>query len=216
MLLTVTILSLGTELSVIVNNWFEKAEILDPVTTLYIATLSTGLGYAEFQLLNYAQALEALHRRVFGGKYMSDEEYELICSELTNSIPETISNDHQNSLKNKIKYGNEFSQRKRIKELLDEVWEDCLNQFIDNKKKFIGNVIDTRNYLVHYDESSASKAVFGTEIFYLAERLKVLLVTHLLIQLGIPKENVYRAVKQFNPFDYLKCGDKNHANTDIN
>lgn len=216
LLLAITVPSLGTELSVIVNNWFKKAEILDPATTLYIATLSTRLRYAEFQLLNYAQALEALHRRVFGGKYMLDKEYEPICSELTNSISKTISKDHRNSLKNRIKYGNEFSQRKRIKELLDEVWENCLDQFIDDKKKFIGNVIGTRNYLVHPDESSASEAVFGTEIFYLAERLKVLLVTHLLIQLGIPKENVYRAVKQFDPFHYLKCGDENHANTDIN
>jgi hypothetical protein len=215
LLFTVTVPSLGTELSVIVNNWFKKAEILDPVTNLYITTLSTRLGYAEFQLLNYAQALEALHRRVFGGKYMSDEEYEPICSDLTNSIPKTMSEDHRNSLKSRIKYGNEFSQRKRIKELLDEVWEDYLDQFIDKRSKFIGNVIGTRNYLVHYDESSASEAVFGTEIFYLAERLKVLLVTHLLIQLGIPKENVYRAVKQFDPFNYLKFRDKTHVNTDI-
>jgi hypothetical protein len=195
---------LGIDLSAVVNNWFEKTEILDPVTNLYVATLSTPSLYPEFKLLNYAQALEALHRRVVGGKYMSDEEYEVIRNRLDESIPETVSIDHRNSLKGRLKYGNEFSQRTRIKALLDEVWENCLNQFIDNKCRFLETVISTRNYLVHFDESSASRAVFGTEVFYLAEKLKILLLTSLLIQLGIPRDNVYRAIKEFNEFSYLK------------
>jgi hypothetical protein len=195
---------LGIELSAVVNNWFEKTEILDPVTNLYVATLSTPSLYAEFKLLNYAQALEALHRRVVGGKYMSDEEYEVIRNRLDESIPETVSIDHRNSLKDRLKYGNEFSQRTRIKALLDEVWENCLNQFIDNKGRFLENVISTRNYLVHFGETSTPRAVFGTEVFYLAEKVKILLLTSLLIQLGIPRDNVYRAIKQFNEFSYLK------------
>lgn len=202
LLLTVPFLEI--DLSAVVNNWFEKTEILDPVTNLYVATLSTPSLYPEFKLLNYAQALEALHRRVFGGKYMSDEEYEPIRRILVESIPEDVSKDHCKSLKGKLNYGHEFSQRKRIKFLLDEVWENCLNQFIDNKSRFIDEVIGTRNYLIHFDESSASSVVFGTEVFYLAEKLKVLLLTSLLIQFGIPRDNVYRAIKQFNEFSYLK------------
>ncbi|MDJ0798723.1 MAG: hypothetical protein QNJ51_18205 [Calothrix sp. MO_167.B12] len=199
-----TVPCLSTQLSLVVNNWFKKSEILDPVINLYVATLSTHLVYAEFQLLNYAQALEAFHLRVIGGKYMSDVEYESICNILTKQIPPEINKDHQQSLKNRLKYGNYFSQRKRIKELLEEVWDDCLNKFINNKTRFIEEVISTRNYLIHYDESSASKAVVGNEIFYLAQRLKVLLLTHILIQIGIPKYNVYKAIKRFEPFNYLK------------
>jgi hypothetical protein len=155
-------------------------------------------------LLNYAQALEALHRRVVGGQYMSDEEYQSIFNTLAEKIPESINRSHKQSLTSRLKYGNEFSQRKRIKELLDQVWEGCLNQFISDKNCFIERVINTRNYLIHYDENSASNAAVGTEIFYLAEKLKILLLVHLLIQIGIPKEDVFAAIKRFDPFNYLK------------
>ena len=65
-------------------------------------------------------------------------------------------------------------------------------------------MINTRNYLIHFDSTTASKAVFGTEIFYVAERLKILLITHILLQLNIPRESVFRAIKQFSLFTYLK------------
>ena len=195
---------LGTELCTVLNTWFQKSEILHPAVILYVATLSIDLGYSEFRLLNYAQGLEALHRRVFGGRYLENDKYEPIASAIINSIPSDVSRDHRSSLKGRIKYGHEFSQRKRIKLLLDDVWKGCLDEFIEDKNNFIDKVINTRNYLIHFDPESSSKAVFGTEIFYISERLKILLITHILIQLDIPRENVYRAIKQFNPFIHLK------------
>lgn len=194
----------GVELSILLNNWFHKSEILEPAIILYVATLSTDLVYSEFRLLNYAQALEALHRRVFGGKYLTDEEYEPVCQTLINSIPESLERSHRDSLKGRIKYGHEFSQRKRIKLLLDEVWEGCLDEYIEDKNIFINKVINTRNYLIHYDSASESQAVKGTEIFYIAEQLKIILIAHILLQLGIPKENVYRDIKRFADYEYLK------------
>jgi ApeA N-terminal domain 1 len=202
--LLINLPSLETELSTVLNTWFQKSEILDPAVILYVATLSIDLGYSEFRLLNYAQGLEALHRRVFGGKYITDDEYDPIASVLIKSIPKEVDKDHRSSLEGRIKHGHEFSQRKRIKFLLDDVWTGCLDEFIEDKNAFVNKVVNTRNYLIHFDPISASKAVFGTEIFYVAERLKVLLITHILIQLDIPRENVYRAVKQFTPFAYLK------------
>ena len=89
--------------------------------------------------------------------------------------------------------------------LLDDVWEDCLEQFIDNKSTFIDKVINTRNYLIHYDESSRNNAVLDSQLFYLAQRLKVLLIVQILIQIGISRTTVYTAVKQFDSFEYLKC-----------
>lgn len=195
---------LGTDLATILNSWFQNIGILDPAIILYVATLSIDLGYSEFQLLNYAQALEALHRRVFGGNYMTDDEYKPIYKTVTQSIPEGIEGSHKSSLKSRIKYGNGFPQTKRLELLLEGVWEGCLSEFVDDKETFISKVITTRNHLIHSDPSSKSKAVSGTEIFYVAERLKILLIAHILLQLNIPKENVYRAVKSFREFSYLK------------
>ncbi|MGQ4647541.1 ApeA N-terminal domain 1-containing protein [Lyngbya aestuarii] len=203
-----TVPQLEVELSVVVNNWFQKADILEPATNLHVATLSSSSLYTEFKLLNYAQAIEALHRRVFGGKYVSDEDYRPIRDTLIENIPNNVDRDHRNTLKNKIKYGNEFSQRKRLRLLLDEIWEDCLCEFITDKQNFISDVVETRNYLIHFDANSAAQAVLdGSGMFRLAEQLKIILITHVLIQLDIPRENIYRAVKQFNRFAELRHRD---------
>ncbi|MGB5635751.1 MAG: HEPN domain-containing protein [Waterburya sp.] len=79
-----------------------------------------------------------------------------------------------------------------------------MDKFIDDKNTFINKVINTRNYLIHYDSASKSKAVGESEIHYIAERLKIILIAHILMQLGIPKENVYRDIKRFANFEYLK------------
>jgi hypothetical protein len=87
---------------------------------------------------------------------------------------------------------------------LEEVWEGCLDNFIDNKNQFISKVVDIRNELTHWDKTSIYQAVGGEELFYMAEKLKILLLTHILLQLDIPKEVAYKSVTTFPEFNYLK------------
>lgn len=154
------------QLSTILNSWFQKAEILEPAVILCTANMAIDLVYSEFYLLNYAQALESLHRRRFGGKY---------------------------------------KQNNRITMLLDEVWDDCLEHFIKDKKTFIRELDGTRNYVVHFDPNEHAKVVYGTGLFYLGEQVKVLLLTQILLQLCVSKETAYKAINEFQPFHYLKA-----------
>ena len=89
---------------------------------------------------------------------------------------------------------------RRLNVLLDEVWDGCLEGFIAEKDSFINKVLKARNYLIHSNKGSADP-----EIIYVAERLKIILITHLLLKLGIPRENVYKSIKEFRQFEYLKC-----------
>lgn len=96
--------------------------------------------------------------------------------------------------------------KKRVKRLLRGVWEGCLDHFIHDRDRFVEEVSATRNYAVHFNSYEREKeyVVSGSGIFYLSERLKVLLITNILLQLDIPREEVYQAVLYFNSFDYLK------------
>lgn len=96
--------------------------------------------------------------------------------------------------------------KKRVKRLLQDVWEGCLDQFIYDMDRFVEEVIATRNYAVHFNsyEHEKEHVVSGSGVFYLSERLKVLLITNILLQLGISREEVYNAVLCFNSFHYLK------------
>jgi ApeA N-terminal domain 1 len=107
-----------------------------------------------------------------------------------------------------LNYGNEFSLRKRLKELLDQFWKNLLEDFVSNKSTFVKNIVNTRNYLTHYDEDLKDKAVQGEGLYYLNERLKLFLIILLLDQLGIPRNDIFEIINNHGRFNYLKIKSK--------
>jgi hypothetical protein len=169
------------------QNWFGKAESLKPVYDLFFGTLYNPSMYLESKFLSLIQAIESFHRRRYGGEYLSDEDYAKVRYDLEKAIPDSVEGGFKDSLKSKIKYGNEFTLRTRLKEFFDE-YQENLSEFIENKNAFIGEVVDTRNYLTHYDKKG--KAAIGEELFPIIQKLKILLEICLLIELGFSSEKI--------------------------
>lgn len=174
--------------------WFEKAELLRPVYDLYFSIIFNPYMYLQNQFLSLTQALESYHRRIYGGKYLEDDKYKLIEKEIIAAIPKETIDDLKQSLLTKIKYGNEFSLRKRLNEILD----NCIVYYelpcsID---EFVNDVITTRNYLVHYEESERKKAKDDEELFELVLILKIIVEICLLIELKIPNNIIKTAIKR--------------------
>ena len=95
-------------------------------------------------------------------------------------------------------------KRTIVTKLLDDVWHGCLENFIEDKNTFINDVINTRNYWTHFTLEVKPRAVSGVNVFYLAERIRVILTAHFLLQLEISTDEVYTAINQFEEFEYLK------------
>ncbi len=173
----------------ILKNWFEKSEILKPVYNLYFGTLYNPQMYLQHQFLSLIQAVEAYHRRKFGGKYLSDEDYETIYSKFKEIIDElNIETSFKDALKSKLKYGNEFSLRKRLKDLFVK-YQDITQNFIKDEYNFINKVVDTRNYLTHYDKKLRNIAD-GKDLYRIIQKLKTVLQICLLYELGFDKEEI--------------------------
>jgi hypothetical protein len=100
------------------NNWINKAEILQPVYDLYFGILYNPSLYLNYQFLSLVQALESYHRRRFDSKYTSDDDFDPIREIFINAIPKDINADFRDSLKNKFKYLHEYSLKKRLGEIL--------------------------------------------------------------------------------------------------
>lgn len=165
------------------KSWFKKADLLRPICALYIGTLRNSHMYLEHQFLSLIQAIEAFHRRVYKGEYLSAKEYELVYNTLVKAIPDWVRDDFKDSLKEKLKYGYEFSLRKRLKEIFDKHHE-IIKKFIKNKGDFIEKVCNTRNYYTHYDDHLREYAASGLDLHHLTQKLKLLLEICLLTELG--------------------------------
>lgn len=171
------------------QNWFDKADLLKPVYDLFFGTLYNPSMYLEFQFLSLIQAVESYHRRMFGGEYLSDEGYKEVYDALVNAIPDSVEGGFKDSLKSRIRYGNEFSLRTRLRGIFEsDKYREIISEFIENKDAFIGGVVDTRNYLTHYE--GEEKAAIGEEIDPFIYKLKILLEMCLLTELGFSSEEI--------------------------
>lgn len=96
-------------LHIYLDKWFHDAEFLAPVSALLWSIMARHSTYHETIFLNLTQALEAFHRRVRDRVYLSEEEYKTIRDVLVKTIPVGIPEGLRESLKSRLRYGNEIS-----------------------------------------------------------------------------------------------------------
>ena len=79
------------------------------------------------------------------------------------------------------------------------ILDETTNKIIDeNKSKFISNVVDTRNYYTHYDESKMEKALSGNDLTDGMFILQLILELYVCRFLGIDvKDKVGRQLSNF-------------------
>ena len=124
----------------------------------------------------------------YGGKYLEDEDYKPICEKLINAIPEGVGNEFRHRLEDYLKHGNQFSLRTRLKEIFEK--NEILSAFIEERDTFINKVVDTRNHYTHWDEKLKERATTRPDLYHLTKKVKLLLETCILTELGFGSEEV--------------------------
>lgn len=183
------------DFSKVVNNWFSHYEQLEPVYNLYFSIQYNSEMFLQNQFLSLTQAIETYHRREIGGQYISEDEFEEFYDDLCEMIPDKFDDSFQDHLEGgTFKYANEYSLRKRLSELIT-AQEKILKQMPMEVKGSVNEIVNTRNYLTHYDESISPRADTD-ELRPLILRLRVILETVLLANLGIPEDQIVERLKQ--------------------
>ena len=142
------------------------------------------------KFLNIIHALETFHRRFRKNEVLSYEEHSKKIKELITYIPE----DDKQWVQEKLDFTNEPNLHQRIEELLEEAKNEMTEKMVSNKDTFIKETKNSRNYYTHYDQRLEKKALKGTELHTLTQRLRIILIIITLKETGIPKEIVDRVV----------------------
>jgi HEPN superfamily Apea-like protein/ApeA-like protein len=177
----------------IVSNLLSRSEEIETIYNLYLRVVYEPIMNPIFRFLTLAHAVEAYHRitsKVNDGKYLKDSDYEDIEAKL-NELIEELSDDNvfKESMKGRIKYGNEFSLRKRLK-ILFKKYSELFDILKEKQNKLIDDIVLKRNYYTHYDEKDRKKTKSGTELYYLSLILKVILEICLLEEFGFSLEEI--------------------------
>jgi len=159
--------------------------------------------YLEFHFLSLMQALESFHRATKGGKYLSDKSWKPYKEKLVNEIPVELDSGHRESLKNRIKYGNEYSLKKRLGELLRTLDEKTLSVLSPSTKYFTGVIVDTRNYLTHYDDELKNSSLKDADLYWANQRLRIFITILLLKEIGIEENVILESMRKNNKFNQI-------------
>lgn len=184
------------------DNWFQKSAILQPVYDLYFAILYSSKMYLQHKFLSLTQALETYHRRIHGGEYVSNKDYGALYEALINAIPSGLDPDFKTSLKMRLKYHNEFSLRRRLREILIKC-DEVTAPLVPNKESFIEDVVNTRNFLTHYDKSLEGKEKNSQELYDMTEKISLILEVCLFEEMGMTQELINKVVSRNRRYQHL-------------
>ncbi len=186
------------------SHWNNNRKKIKSVINLYLGLYYIPKRYLSERFLNIAQAIEAFHRIIYGGRYIDKQEYQDgVYQELLKAINSTankhnLSSEFKESLKKRLSYLYEFSLRKRLRQLV-RTHQDCFPAYFlpteQLQNNFIGTVVTVRNKLTHLDENfTVSSLIDYRELDRLCDSLEALLRICLMNLLEIDKEVIKRSI----------------------
>ncbi|MBN3896803.1 MAG: hypothetical protein HWQ41_16500 [Nostoc sp. NOS(2021)] len=193
-------------LDIVFLKWYSDSKKIEPVINLYLGLFYLPKRYLTERFLTLAQAIEAFHRILFGGRYIDKQEYEngiyqsLLQVIESDSNLYNLSSEFKDSLKLRLSYLYEFSLRKRLKELI-RLNQSCFPTGFITKKElrdnFIGSVVLIRNKLTHLDENTDIQSIIEyRQLYRLSNHLEALLRCCIMRFLGVNEEVIKRRVEQ--------------------
>jgi hypothetical protein len=180
----------------IINNWLLAYDNIEPAMNLYFSAKVGDLKYLESRFLALVQGIETYHRRIIGGVLMNVDEFDVMKEELL----EKCDAKYSDWLSAHLKYGNEMPLAKRINAVLLPY-----KDYFGNKKgckKLVRDVVDTRNYLTHYDESLRERYSKGKDLWDLILKLEAVFELQLLQVLGFTINDIRAIVEKSSAFAY--------------
>jgi ApeA N-terminal domain 1 len=178
----------------VLHRFREVESSLAPVFELFFPTYFFPDMTPPQEFLNLAHGLEAFHRGVHGGKYQTDDEYrDGLQQTLLRAIPADVTNEFRQSLEVKMRYLNEYSFRKRLKDILKEI-EDIVAPYIRDIASFVDRVADARNRLVH--ASAETPPPSYPDLWNLAQQLGLVLEVVILGQIGFTRDRIPAIVQR--------------------
>ena len=142
------------------KTWISKSSVITSACDLYFKRYYLSNIDVETQFLFLVQAIEAYHRQKKGDTYLDPVDYSRVKDTLSTEIKRAVTaanivswaqgevnpkdiSSLKHSLLNAVKYGNEFSLRRRLKFICEEILRDYLElteSLLENPKVFVHRV----------------------------------------------------------------------------
>jgi ApeA N-terminal domain 1 len=173
-----------------INNWLKAYSEINATINLYFSTKTGANSYFDSRFLALVQALETYHRRTTNETLMPKSVFDKLVDLIISNCPD----DNREWLEGRLRHGNEVSLRKRITKIIEPFKKALGNT--KERSKIISSIVDTRNYLTHYDKSLESIAARGNDLMRLCDIMEAILQLHFLWIIGFTQEEIECVLKR--------------------
>lgn len=179
----------GINLTHLVKNWLRLYHQCKHVFDLYFDSFQIDKEIPNAEFLAVTQALESFHGELEIIHGARESESKVIFLKNVASVKALIASDMNLStwFRDMSTYRPEL--KVRLNELIDNC-ENLMKPIIANREEFIGRVLKTRNYYTHYNPKLRNKSAVGDELNLMTHALRMILIFHLLKELGFSVETV--------------------------
>jgi hypothetical protein len=179
--------------SEVFSNWIKAYEEIAPALNLYFSTKSGAQKYLDGKFLALAQGLETYHRRTSTEKLMDSSSFENLISGIIENCPE----NYKEWLNGRLMHGNEINLGKRLKGIIEPFKGSLGNS--GARSKLLRKVVDTRNYLTHYNDELKDKAASGKELWSLCQKMEAIFQLHFLKVIGFNDSEIDGVIENCYP-----------------
>jgi hypothetical protein len=138
------------------------------------------------------QACEALHRRLYDGLVETPDAFEVRRARILKRVEDV---DHA-TVKGMLKFANEYSLERRIRELLVAI-PSAVREPWGNPGTFASRVANTRNLLSHGLKPSATRQVLDSDgMLQATARLRRIVRLLIFLRLGFTEQQVLDIVQK--------------------
>ncbi len=179
---------IGESTAHLFRKWFDAYEEIRPAMNLYFSTANGGHKYIESRFLALIQGLETYHRKTSTETLKPEEEY----SDMVNEILAGCPPDKLEWLGGRLKYGNEINLRTRIKKMIEPF--KCYLGTRRQRNSVVQKIVDTRNYLTHYNDNLIGASVEGKGLIQLCDFVEGIFQLHFLQVVGFSDKDFKTAL----------------------
>lgn len=201
---------IASKFAIYLRSWIEMSMALRPTLDLYFKQYYQSQIDVETQFSILIQSMEAFHRRKYGNSYLEPNDYQNLCEKISTEINKLVNTNFIQSwakgevdsknvdalkqkLLNSVKYGNDYSLRKRLKSIREDVLQDniyLVDALLENYSVFMHRAIETRNYLAHRLAERNPNVLHDSEYTEYVRKLRKLLRLCFLVEMGFTPEEI--------------------------
>lgn len=187
MLFTFGAIRENTEL--VLNNWLKSYDVISPTLNLYFSTKQGARKQINDKFLALAQGLETYHRRTSDETLMESSKFDSLVERILENCPD----ENKQWLNGRLMHGNEINFGKRIKSIIEPFKEFLGTQ--KTRKKLIRAIVDTRNYLTHYNEDLKDNAHKGEDLWKLYVKMEAIFQLHFMKLIGFTDYEIKNVIE---------------------